>query len=1236
MATTLKFRRGNTSVSNAFTGAQAELFVDTDKNTVVVQDGSTAGGFPLAKESNLQIVYDKANAAYSAANTDFDTLASYLASNTEFIAAVNASQNTNIIAVNTYAQGGFGQANLAYDKANTATNDAAGASQYANSAFDKANTVQTNLETANTWLQANDLVTLTVAQGYTDTANTNMKSYVDVANTNMQSYVDTTVSTANTNMKSYVDVANTSMKSYVDTVVSTANTNMKSYVDVANTNMQSYVDTKISLVDGVNLTQNTNITNLDTFAQGGFGQANLAYDKANTAYSAAVNANGDANAADIKAQNAYNQANTGTTLAQNVYDVANTKLNLTGGTITGDLTVTGYANVQSRLDVGTGSFTILPNLIAQFTGTSDYYSQINQQNLSDLGSADIVVTADNGTDAINYIDLGICGSNYDNSTPNAFITSQPNDGYLYLVGNTAASFGGNLVIGTSGSGSFADIAIVQGSGYDESARFVNGQGLVVKTGTTSTDTTTGALVVQGGVGVSGSVYAGNVYDNGTRITTYVDTANTNMKSYVDVANTSMKSYVDTGLSSTLSTAETYADGKLALSGGTLTNTLTTPNAVFTGATTSHVEGGVFYDSVSKSLSYYNENSTMTLNLGREHVIRVWNNSGSTITDGKAVRISGSSSSNNFPSIVLSQADSFANSQVIGVTTTSIPHTGYGYVTVKGEVHGIDTSLYTEGQQLWLSATTPGGFTSTCPAAPNVPMTIGVVSDVGASGALLVEINEREGYNKTTGAVLFGHNNSIYEDPTNFYYDVVNHRLGLGTGTPTANLHVAGDGLFTGNVTISGNLYVTNAQSIQTSTLTVSGNTIIMNQSVSGVPTTDATIVVNRGSSSNTELRWNESTDKWTFTNDGTTYDNIGSDSTGNYANGAFTKANSAYTQAQTATTNASVADGKAVTAGGYANSAFDKANTAVRTGWTTISANGVSVTPSSNADTLTVTTTKSNGIKITGSSNPDTLDFSLETTGVAAATYGGAAMSQVIVTDTFGRITSASNVAIAIASSAVSGLASSATTDTTNASNISSGTLAAARLATSGVTAASYTYPSITVDSYGRITSASSQTPVTTFNTRTGAVTLSSSDVTSALTYTPANKAGDNFTGAVTATALTSNTSLTIGTTNVVGMSSNTYTTASTSQVSVDSFASASYRSAKYFIQMTSGTSYHVIELSVIHDGTTVWLAQYGEIYTGSSLGSFDATITSGTLNLLFTATNAVTVVKLARTTVAV
>ena len=53
MSTQIQRRRGTTSDHSTFTGAGGELTIDTTKNTIVVHDGSTAGGFPLAKESGL-------------------------------------------------------------------------------------------------------------------------------------------------------------------------------------------------------------------------------------------------------------------------------------------------------------------------------------------------------------------------------------------------------------------------------------------------------------------------------------------------------------------------------------------------------------------------------------------------------------------------------------------------------------------------------------------------------------------------------------------------------------------------------------------------------------------------------------------------------------------------------------------------------------------------------------------------------------------------------------------------------------------------------------------------------------------------------------------------------------------------------------------------------------------------------------------------------------------------------
>jgi len=59
MATQVQFRRGTTAQNDAFTGAVGEVTVDTDKDTLRVHDGGTAGGFEVTRNTATQTLTNK-------------------------------------------------------------------------------------------------------------------------------------------------------------------------------------------------------------------------------------------------------------------------------------------------------------------------------------------------------------------------------------------------------------------------------------------------------------------------------------------------------------------------------------------------------------------------------------------------------------------------------------------------------------------------------------------------------------------------------------------------------------------------------------------------------------------------------------------------------------------------------------------------------------------------------------------------------------------------------------------------------------------------------------------------------------------------------------------------------------------------------------------------------------------------------------------------------------------------
>jgi hypothetical protein len=116
--------------------------------------------------------------------------------------------------------------------------------------------------------------------------------------------------------------------------------------------------------------------------------------------------------------------------------------------ITGQITLTTLAAglySNNNLVVG-NNHTVLPNVIAQFTGNSGVYTQVNTENINPNGSGDYVITADDGDDIDHFMDMGLNGSTFSDPT-STFSATKAHDGYLYV--SSSGSNKGNLAIGTT-------------------------------------------------------------------------------------------------------------------------------------------------------------------------------------------------------------------------------------------------------------------------------------------------------------------------------------------------------------------------------------------------------------------------------------------------------------------------------------------------------------------------------------------------------------------------------------------------------------------------------------------------------------------------------------------------------------------------------------------------------------------------------------------------------------------
>jgi hypothetical protein len=153
------------------------------------------------------------------------------------------------------------------------------------------------------------------------------------------------------------------------------------------------------------------------------------------------------------------------------------------------------------------------------------------------------------------------------------------------------------------------------------------------------------------------------------------------------------------------------------------------------AAPSYAAGNFFYDSAEQAMVFHNDEADIALQIGQEGWVRVRNETGVTITDGKVVYIDGIVSG--LPSIALAKADAMSTAQAVGFATHDIEDLSNGFVTLYGVVRDIATTGLTD--DIYLSATTAGGMVDSAPSDPNFVVPLGTVVETGATGKVFVNI-----------------------------------------------------------------------------------------------------------------------------------------------------------------------------------------------------------------------------------------------------------------------------------------------------------------------------------------------------------------------------------------------------------------------------------------------------------------------------------------------------------------
>lgn len=270
-------------------------------------------------------------------------------------------------------------------------------------------------------------------------------------------------------------------------------------------------------------------------------------------------------------------------------------------------------------------------------------------------------------------------------------------------------------------------------------------------------------------------------------------------------------------------------------------------------TISSAVGRITWDSGDGTLSVGLKGGNVNLPIGQEEVVLAYNGTGSALSKGTVVYISGAQGQR--PSISKASASSEGtSSKTLGLVSEPIDSGSEGFVTTFGILRGINTASFIQGSAVWLS-TTAGNISQNPPSPPNHSVFIGYcVKSHSSSGEIFVKVQNGYELNELHNVLL-----SSVSDNQIISYD---SSTSLWKNQDIADvIEDAGDIIISGNLTVNG---VTT--SVKSTSLIINDKNIELG-AINDGNTTDITAegggIILLGDTDKS-IQWTGTTNSWTF------------------------------------------------------------------------------------------------------------------------------------------------------------------------------------------------------------------------------------------------------------------------------------------------------------------------------------------------------------------------------------